>query len=114
MAQILYNIPKKLMERDMLSIDFVDWDRFVKSSIEHKVELYGWIKREDTKTDFVVLAYIMEDDGTWTTSYITSSSEMSEVIHERLGCEQCAHNKCIRVEKEFNIDNMVRLNGDGI
>lgn len=101
-------LPKDLMEADMNKLHFINWDRFVFNEETKKVDLFGWIKREDTHEDFVLLEYKQHKDGKWTTSFSTSSSERTEEIFKLLYCKG-EHKDCQRVESEFRVGNCIRL-----
>ena len=98
-------LPKDLMEEDMKKLPFVNWDRFILK--KRSVELFGWIKREDTHEDFVFIEYQLKDD-VWYMSFSTSSAEKTKEIHKLLECEG-GHKDCQRVENNFDVENCVRL-----
>lgn len=99
--------PSDLMEEDMKSMHFVKWDRYVETS--DKVDLFGWIKREDSHEDFVLLTYSKKEGNNWDTCFSTSSKEYSAEIARIL---QSEHSDCKRVENDFMVRNCVRLKSD--
>lgn len=105
--------PEDIMKEDMEKMPFVNWDRFIVFPEEGKIDLYGWIKREDTHEDFVILTYENEEGNKWKTAYSTSSKKYDKEIFKILECEGEEPNKCERVENFFNIKNCVRLKKDG-
>ena len=102
-------------------LPFVDWDRFPShrqtedNTTRTSVTMYGWIRRDDGRSDFVVLAwfYIDEQQTPWS---VTSSADRSEEIGRCLYSDQDwwkpeDHVHCQRVEDTFDgmIDRIVRL-----
>lgn len=99
---------KHLMEDDMKKLPFVEWDRFYEGKAG--TDLFGWIAREDTHEDFVVLSYKQSEKGEpyWDTTFSTSSEKYSKRIAELLDFED--HNNCKRVEHIFSsVANCIRL-----
>ncbi len=70
----------------------VKWDRY--TEIEGESNFFGWIEREDGKSDFLVLSFI--DSRLWW--YMTSSAKFSKEISKRL---KLGHSECKRVEQLF-------------
>lgn len=92
---------------EMAMLDFIRWDRYTSST--KKLSLFGWIPREDGRSDFVLLTVIPEGIG-----FTTSSAEYSEEISRRLngGEPTGTHNDCLRVEAHpaaAELPNVVRL-----
>lgn len=101
-------LPTDLMKEDMKKLFFVNFDRYIFNDMDGEVNLFGWIKRDDNKHDFVLLRYDWSGGSNWNLCYSTSSKEYSKTIGERLGC---GHLNCTRVEDSFkDIDNCIRLN----
>ena len=88
------------------SLPFVQWDRYtVHDGSDFK--FYGWIDREeDCYKDFVLLSY---DSKTELLSYTTSSTKYTAEIGRILFGDNSGHAECVRVEKDFDIPNVVRL-----
>ena len=103
------NLPVDLMKEDMLSLPFVRWDRFIVNFTERSIDVYGWIKREDSHEDFVILTYEEQRDKVWTMRYSTSSAQYDKEIFKSLKCEGDAPNKCERVEDLLDIPNVIRI-----
>lgn len=87
------------MDKDLIALamnllDMVTWDRCVVS--ESSGCAYGWIARDDGRSDFVLLRW----DGD-TIGYTTSSAMHSREIGRRLGCSGETHRDCERVEDVF-------------
>jgi len=114
MNELIKKLPYELMKKDMESLNFVNWDRFVvfEEKDNNKVELYGWIKREDTHEDFIILIYNPEKSK-WITSFITSSKKYDKKIFEFLNGKGKLF-KCNRVEDSFKIKNMIKLKKEKI
>jgi len=102
------DIPKSLMEEDMKKLSFVNWDRFVVNEERKILDLYGWIKREDSHEDFVLLEYKNTKDNLWDTTFSTSSEERTKDIFKLLECHG-SHNDCQRVEDKFDINNCIKI-----
>lgn len=103
-------LPKDLMKEDMETVPFVNWDRFVPNEAENKLDLYGWIPRDDGKADFVLLEYKNTHDNRWTTNFSTSSAKYSAEIHKLLKMRDGSHVDCVRVEDHFpDVKNVIRL-----
>ena len=104
-------LPVDLMKEDMRKLSFVKWDRFIVNIKDKKIDLYGWIKREDTHEDFVILTYESKGEG-WTISYSTSSKEFDNTIFKILQCDGEEPYKCERVEDFFKIKNVIKSKKD--
>ena len=90
-------------------LDFVRWDRYIKTveNGQKLLKLYGWIDREKDKyKDFIVLDYFPQKRSF---KSITSSSRMTDQINNILYPGREGHVKCLRVEKDFNIPNAIKL-----
>lgn len=89
----------------------VTWDRFVSEDTEPNEEnliytLYGWVDRDDSYKDFVIVQFYWDGDFT----YYTSSAKYSAVWHERIHGTSEGHSDCKRIEDWFpGIKNVVRL-----
>lgn len=77
----------------------VMWDRFT-GTTDDELVVYGWIKRNDGRSDFLVL-YIQ---GMQVVRWVTSSARYSEVFSKRID-----HNECKRVEKHWPNTNCIKL-----
>lgn len=77
---------------------FVEWDRMTfsrdRQTGEMLVAVYGWIARDDSRSDFVV---VLIEHGI---GFTTSSAERSEEIAQLLGLAS-VHVSCERVEDEL-------------
>lgn len=95
----------KIIQGVLEKLSFVQWDRF--SGNGDYAAVYGWIDREtDSYKDFVILIFFSSGG----VEFHTSSSKYSLEIHKILNGEyDGGHNDCERVEKFFNIPNMVKL-----
>lgn len=84
----------------------VKWDRFTEA--EEGIEVYGWIDRDDGRSDFLALDIRLSANAV---GFVTSSAALSEEFGERLGFH--SHNDCIRVEDRFGelVSNYVKLAG---
>jgi hypothetical protein len=71
----------------------VKWDRMV--SWAEGTEVYGWVAREDGRSDFVLLAFDFK--GPLTIGITTSSAEHSETFYTRLFGTLAGHVHCERV-----------------
>jgi hypothetical protein len=101
-------IPIDLMEVDMLNLSFVNWDRYDVNEEQGLIGVYGWIPRQDLHEDFVFLQYYHKGEGLFSLSFATSSEKYTKKIFKILkGVGE--HNDCERVEKRFNIPNMIKL-----
>lgn len=93
-------------------LDMVEWDRFTHGE-DYRGEVYsvyGWIERDDSYKDFVVLRAWPNTEGN-DVGYITSSAEYTEEIYRRIYGEEPEgddHGECMRVEHSFRIPNAVR------
>lgn len=91
----------------------VRWDRFVNEISDGIPDettpiytMYGWIDREDTYKDFVLVTFTW--DGSFV--YYTSSAKYSKIFDERINGTSENHTDCERVEDWFpEIKNVVRL-----
>jgi len=101
--------PEDIMKEDMEKLSFVNWDRFIVNIKEKKIDLYGWIKREDSHEDFVIITYEQTFSKKWKTSYGTSSKKYDKKIFKLLECEGEEPFVCQRVEDNFNIKNCIKL-----
>lgn len=70
----------------------VKWDRF--GGDLHKLAVFGWINRDDGRSDFLVLFIT----GGVVVSSITSSARYGDEFADRLGF---IHHPCQRVEDHF-------------
>jgi hypothetical protein len=82
----------------------VTWDRFAGDGVEN-VSVYGWLPRDDGRSDFVLV--MIDKDGPWLIS--TSSAKHSADFSARLGMDSDGHSGCRRVEDHFPGVRCVRL-----
>lgn len=79
----------------------VIWDRWTGSlEDKHGIGVYGWIARDDGKSDFLFLR--IDQDGPWL--FATSSSKHSSVFSSRLNFDaedSGGHKSCKRIEHFF-------------
>lgn len=93
----------------LTSLNFVEWDRYTRVGNDHSVtyDFYGWIDRNDSYKDFVVLTLVFEKSEV-TISYITSSVRYTRDIAKILNMQ--VHEDCRRVEELYpSIPNLVKL-----
>jgi len=98
------------IQKDLKLLSFVKWDRLVQSGVNKTIKVFGWVYRDDSYTDFVLLNYQLKyNRGYWDSqlSFSTSSKEYSEKIAELL--EIKSHDTCERVEDYFEISNCIKL-----
>jgi hypothetical protein len=96
-------------------LPFVRWDRFVTWSYEGGgtgLLVYGWVDREDGRSDFVTLQF--ESAWGWEPSECsatTSSASYSREIQRLLRGTDEGHNDCQRVDEHFGdlVDRKVVL-----
>ena len=93
--EIIVNVLRRLY--------FVNWDRYF--NIGHYFTFFGWIKREDSYKDFVVIDFYFGEDGKTEISYSRSSKKYSKQIS---GILNCSHSDCRRVEHFCDIDNVIK------
>lgn len=73
----------------------VEWDRCTRGGGE--LTVFGWIGRDDGRSDFVVMVF--DEDGlSW---FTTSSALLSSEFSRRLLGEDAPHMPCERVEDVF-------------
>jgi hypothetical protein len=76
----------------------VTWDRCVVR--DFAVSAFGWIGREDGRSDYFLLIYFAPDN--WVTS--TSSARYSREFNERLhGATDTNHQDCSPVREAFGV-----------
>lgn len=96
--------------KHLIKTPFVTWDRYTLSTRNNSrlIQIYGWIDRDDTHEDFVVVRFWPEQE--WF-EFTTSSDEYSKELHRIWfgGDEIDDHNPCRRVENTFDIENMIEL-----
>ena len=96
---------KKEIETILEEMHFVQWDRFCgEIDNDETVQIYGWIEREDSYKDFVVL----EHSGCHI-SCITSSKKYSQEIARIVTGSADNHEDCKRVEHHFNVKNSIKI-----
>lgn len=93
----------KEIEKILSQFPEVKWDRFVREKTYFLA--YGWIDREDSYKDFMMLEF----RGSVPQNFMTSSKKYSEEFHRRLGFAN-PHNPCLRVEDMFpDLNNVIKL-----
>jgi hypothetical protein len=102
------------VEATLSRIYFVMWDRFSvfypdQNTNDTCMRVFGWIDREDSYKDFAVLEFIWDDKTRMVFLVSTSSSKYSKEIDLILAGDNKGHKDCERIERQFNIINMVRL-----
>ena len=102
-------LPKDLMKQDMECLPFVKWDRFIHDLNKKKVVLYGWIDRNDTKKDFLIMEYRAQEGTKWSTGYMTSSAKHCKEINSALGMDEESRVDCQRVEDQFDVSNSIKM-----
>jgi hypothetical protein len=91
---------KSEIERFLLLFPEVKWDRWA-GDINKSMTVFGWISRDDGRSDFVCLIIYKGD----VEKLVTSSAKYSSEFAKRLG--YMYHGKCERVENHFNVENCV-------
>lgn len=80
-------------------LELVKWDRLC--SLENRVDIYGWMKREDGRSDFVLLQFTDLSDPSLPVGIATSSAEYSAEMTEALYGTTDGHAECERVPAEL-------------
>lgn len=93
---------RKEIEKILRKFKFVMWDRFMFEESD-LVTFYGWIAREDSYKDFLVLKY---DAGEWW--YITSSVKYDNEIRDILGDKERGI-PCQSVQYHYEVKNVIKL-----
>lgn len=104
------------------ALPFVRWDRLVRAPLTEvpqvcdadggvRVEMYGWIDRDDGRSDFVILYVRLPERAI---GYTSSSAERTQEIRDRLFGhldEPTEHYACERVEDVFGdlVPGAIRL-----
>jgi len=98
-----------LIKMDLEKLDFVQWDRYTEAG--DNLNLYGWIEREDSYKDFVLVTYqAITGTQEYKLSAYTSSAKYSHKISELLFDDTTSHTDCKRIENVFNdVKNVIRL-----
>lgn len=98
---------KGKIEKILKKLSFVKWDRYTETDDGEwqTIDLYGWIDREDSYKDFVVLEYDIPRDEFY---YWTSSSKYSEELN-KVAREGMEHLKCKRIEEFSSLPNVIKL-----
>ena len=93
---------------------YVNWDRYTTGEYLQKdrqrfawMQIFGWIDREDSYKDFVVIAFEITGVSRLVRHIMTSSARFSEEINLAIGEKE--HNICERVEDLCDIPNTVKL-----
>lgn len=88
-----------LIEKILNQFPEVTWDRWTgEIGSEFGIGVYGWIERQDGKSDFMFIR--IDNDGAW--MFATSSAKYSAEFSRRLNFEgSSGHEQCKRVENYF-------------
>ena len=105
---IIIQKQKEWIEKVLNELYFVKWDRFIDINFGNNKALnfFGWIDRDiDSYKDFVCIEFNLVSNKIFfiTTSSKDKSTEISEIIGDD------EHNKCMRVEDNFKISNVINL-----
>lgn len=98
----------KKIEEILNRLPEVTWDRFTGDceDTEFGVAVYGWIPREDGRSDFVLVR--IAEEGCW--MFATSSAKFSVEFGKRLGFKSDeTHEHCKRVEDVFKNVKVIKL-----
>lgn len=93
------------------SLPFVTWDRMIEAPVgegDWEVVVYGWIPRDDGRSDYVQVTFCSwSDDPGFTTSSAKHSEEIAGLLYGPGG----DHFPCLRVEHELGdlVDRKVVL-----
>lgn len=104
-----------LVAERLIAVDYVRWDRLV--YYEGMLRVYGWIDREDGRSDFVLADFWLYPGPRIDVGAMTSSAEKSKEITAALRQKDPgdAHSTCQRVEDFFGTlagVNCVRLDDE--
>ena len=83
----------------MNKLPFVTWDRFTEDP-DGDLDVYGWIARDDGRSDFVMLVFPRPFDPEYV-GFSTSSAEYSKEIGRLLHGGESVHFDCQRVDEHF-------------
>lgn len=103
---------KKQIEEKLECFYFVMWDRYTYDKIDDVYAFYGWIDRQkDFYKDFIELEFYPTDPDErgfhW--FFSTSSVEYHSEICRILDFVEDNSNQCIRIEKDFDVANVIKL-----
>lgn len=87
----------------LASLSFVRWDRYTEDDVSRN--FYGWIDREDAYKDFIVLTHYKSANWWWITSSVRYDLEIVAVMGGTVE-KSCP---CIRIEKDYVIENSIKL-----
>ena len=114
-AETMTNKQTKLAEMENMDVrktleelSFVKWDRFVHYVDPWRFKVYGWIDREDSYKDFVLLTFTNNGEN-YIVGYVTSSKKYDKEISKILGAEE--DHPCERVEDYLELPNVIKLKG---
>jgi hypothetical protein len=91
------------IEQTLNKLPEVTWDRWAGDM--DACMIYGWIPRDDGRSDFVVLRF----KGGECFNFVTSSHRFSAEFARRLLFQITDHNPCKRVEDFWPKVNCIRL-----
>ena len=77
-------------------LPFVRWDRLIPAPVEehHTLTAYGWIDRDDNRSDFVTVSFVSWAEEL---AFSTSSALWSPEIN-RLLCGDAPHYECVTIQ----------------
>ncbi len=74
----------------------IEWDRFTVEGDDYNI--YGWIMREDSQRDFVLLELYIED-GNIKGGYVTSSAKYTKEICIFMFNDASEHEPCKKISE---------------
>ncbi len=74
----------------------IEWDRFTEDDGDYNI--YGWIMREDSQRDFVLLQLYIEDDKI-KGGYVTSSAKYTKEICIFMFNDASEHEPCKKISE---------------
>lgn len=98
--------PKHKVAAALKLLPEVTWDRWAGDLHEFSM-FFGWIERDDGRSDFVVAKFEAGDCWSVTTS---SAKHSEEFTRKLLGNRGDGHSTCKRIENDFEGVNAVKLN----
>lgn len=87
------------MMNKFTSIAGVRWDRC--SPSEGHELVFGWIYRDDSKSDFVAIYWEGGLRSAFVTGFVTSSAKFTREFSKAIFGTEAGHNDCKRVEDVF-------------
>ena len=85
---------------------FVKWDRFI--DLGYAYSIYGWIEREDSYKDFLVLEFSKKEQKIihWISSSVIYDNKITSILGNRNNLDNV---ECERVEKYIDLPNVIKL-----